>query len=316
MKKVVFIISLSLFSIFSYSQESETVYNFLRLPTSAHVAALGGDIITLSDDDATMIFHNPALISNTSDKSIVLNYMTYMEGTKTASAAFVKAFSERGTWGAMAQYMDYGEMKQTTADNIQTGTFSAKDIMIGGSMSYLLSEKISGGISAKFISSSIAGYNSMGVGVDLGINYYDSNKDLSLSIVAKNLGGQVKAYEDDFEKLPFDLQIGATKRLLNSPFRLSAAFTRLHDWKGPFKNHLQVGADLMLGETIYIAGGYNFRRNDEMAVENADEGTKSSHGAGLSFGAGLQLERFKLNLAYAKYHVSASSLMINVGYIL
>lgn len=314
MKKVVFTISLSLFSVFSFSQESETIYNFLRLPTSAHVAALGGDIISLCDDDATMIFHNPSLIGNVSDKSIALNYMTYMEGTKSASAAFVKAFSERGTWGAMAQYMDYGEMKQTTADNIQTGTFSAKDIMIGGSMAYILSEKMVGGISAKFISSSIAGYSSIGVGVDLGVNYYDSTSNLSVSLVAKNLGGQVKAYEDDFEKMPFDLQIGATKRLLNSPFRLSAAFTRLHDWKGPLINHLQVGADLMIGESIYLAGGYNFRRSDEMSVENAEDGTKSSHGAGLSLGAGLQLERFKLNMSYAKYHVSASSLMINVGY--
>lgn len=313
MKKVVFIIYLSLLAGISHGQESETVYNFLRLPTSAHVAALGGDIITLADDDANMIFHNPALISNVSDKSITLNYMTYMEGCKTASAAFVKAAGAKSTWGVMAQYMDYGDIKQTTSDNIHIGTFSAKDIMVGGTFSYLLSEKISGGVSAKFISSSIAGYNSLGVGVDLGLNYYDSEHDLSLSLVAKNLGGQIKAYEDDFEKIPFDLQLGVSKQILQSPFRLSAAFTRLHDWDGSLKNHLQLGVDLQLGNTIYIAGGYNFRRVDEMSITDTTENNDSSHGAGLSFGAGLQLERFKLNVAYAKYHVSASSLMINLG---
>jgi hypothetical protein len=42
----------------------------------------------------------------------------------------------------------------------------------------------------------------------------------------------------------------------------------------------------------------------------------SAHGAGLSIGGGLQLQRFKLHLAYAKYHVSASSLLINVAYSL
>lgn len=316
MKKVVFIIYLSLLAAISHGQESETVYNFLRLPASAHAAALGGDIISLPEDDANMIFHNPALISNVSDKSITLNYMTYMEGCKTASAAFVKAVGDKGTWGVMAQYMDYGDMKQTTPDNIQTGTFSAKDIMIGGTFSYLLSEKICGGVSAKFISSSIAGYNSLGVGVDLGLNYYDTDLDLSLSLVAKNLGGQIKAYEDEFEKIPFDLQLGVSKQILQSPFRLSAAFTRLHDWKGPFKNHLQLGIDLKLGNTIYIAGGYNFRRADEMTIADSVEDTESNHGAGLSFGAGIQLERFKLNVAYAKYHVSAPSLMINLGYTL
>lgn len=316
MKKVVFIIFFSLLAGISHGQESETVYNFLRLPASAHVAALGGDIITLPDDDANMIFHNPALISNVSDKSITLNYMTYMEGCNTASAAFVKAAGNKGTWGVMAQYMDYGDIKHTTEDNTQVGTFSAKDIMIGGTFSYLLSEKICGGVSAKFISSSIAGYNSLGVGVDLGLNYYDTDRDFSVSVVAKNLGGQIKAYEDDFEKIPFDLQLGVSKQILQSPFRLSAAFTRLHDWDGPFINHLQLGADLHIGNTIYIAGGYNFRRNDEMSISDTVEDTDSSHGAGLSFGAGLQLERFKLNVAYAKYHVSSSSLMINIGYTL
>jgi hypothetical protein len=43
---------------------------------------------------------------------------------------------------------------------------------------------------------------------------------------------------------------------------------------------------------------------------------ESSHGAGLSFGGGLQLERFKLHVAYGKYHVSSTSLLFNLSYIL
>ena len=79
-----------IFSLSAFSQESTTSYNFLRLPVSAHVAAVGGDNITLTDDDPALIFHNPALINGVSDKSINLNFMTYMEGAKTASAAFMK----------------------------------------------------------------------------------------------------------------------------------------------------------------------------------------------------------------------------------
>ena len=85
MKKVVFTLFLLLLLDEISAQESQTDYNFLRLPVSAHVAALGGDNISIDDDDPTVIFHNPALISNVTDKSINLNYMTYMEGTKTAS---------------------------------------------------------------------------------------------------------------------------------------------------------------------------------------------------------------------------------------
>ena len=89
------------------AQESQEVYTFLRLPVSVHAAALGGDNISISDDDASLVFHNPALISNVSDRTLNLNYMTYMEGVKTASAAFLKGWGARATWAVCAQYMDY-----------------------------------------------------------------------------------------------------------------------------------------------------------------------------------------------------------------
>lgn len=296
------------------AQESQEVYSFLRLPVSAHVAALGGDNITLTDDDPTVIFHNPALINGVSDKSINLNFMTYMEGAKTASASFVKALKERATWGVSAQYMDYGSIKETTVDNIQTGTFSAKDIALSGSFAYMLGNNISGGISARFISSSIGSYSSAAVSFDLGLNYIHEEKGWSVSAVAKNLGGQIKAYDDDFERIPIDLLLGVSKRFINSPLRLHATLNRLNNWDEGFNKHLAVGGDLLFGETIWVGVGYNFRRSSEMKLSDGE--SESNHGAGFSIGGGLQLERFKLQVAYAKYHVSASSLLINATYTL
>lgn len=314
MKKVVFTLIGILFALLSSAQESQEVYTFLRLPVSAHAAALGGDNITISDDDPTMIFHNPALISNTSDKSINLNFMTYMEGSKSASASFIKAWGERATWGVSAQYMDYGSMKETTIDNIEVGTFSAKDIAIAGTFAYLLGNRWSGGITLRVISSSIAGYNSMAIATDLGLNYLDDERGWSISAVAKNLGGQVKAFQDTYEKIPFDLQVGVSKEFNAAPLRFSATFSRLNRWDTSFIQHLAVGADVFIGESVYIAAGYNFRRREEMKINEGD--SSSSHGAGLSIGAGLTLKRFKLGIAYAKYHVSASSLLINATYSL
>ena len=314
MKKVVFALFGILFTLMMKAQESQEVFTFLRLPVSAHVAALGGDNVTIDDDDPTLIFHNPALICNTADKSINLNFMTYMEGAKTASASFIKAWGERATWGASAQYMNYGSMKEMTPDNIELGDFSAKDIAVAGTFAYLLSNRWSGGVTLRFVSSSIAGYNSIGIASDLGLNYFDEERGWSLSAVAKNLGGQVKAYQDEYEKIPLDLLIGVSKRLNAAPIRFSATFSRLNRWDTSFIQHVALGVDVFIGENIYIAGGYNFRRRDEMKVSDGDG--SSSHGAGLSVGAGLSLKRFKLNVAYAKYHVSASSILINATYSL
>ena len=306
---------MALFVLFSYeieAQESKTVYNFLRLPVSAHAAALGGENISIDDDDPTLVFHNPALASNVADRSLNLNYMTYMEGVKVASASFVKAFRERATWALEAHYVDYGTMKHTTVDNEVLGDVSAKDIAVGGTFTYTLSDKIAGGITAKFVSSSLAGYNSIGVAVDLGVNYLNPDLGLSLSAVARNLGGQLKAYEDDFEKLPFDLQLGVSKRLGESPLRFSVTMTRLHDWDDKFINHFIFGAEAFLSDNIWLGGGINPRRSDDMKISDGE--SESSHGAGFSLGGGLQLDRFKLQVAYGKYHVSASSLIINVTY--
>ena len=314
MKKGVFVVIFVLTAIILRAQESQEAYSFLRLPISAHVAALGGDNITINDDDPTLIFHNPALIAGVTDKSLNLNYMTYMEGCKTASASFVKAYKERATWGVSAQYMDYGKMKQTTVENIDQGEFSAKDIALAGTFTYLLGNKVSGGITARFISSTIGSYSSAAVAIDLGINYLNEETGLSLSAVAKNLGGQVKAYHDEFERIPLDLQIGITKRLIGSPLRLSATLTRLNNWDQGLIKHLAIGGDLLLGSQFYVSAGYNFRRSSEMKI-NDSEGD-SNHGAGVSLGGGIQLQRFKLNVGYAKYHVSASSLLINVTYSL
>lgn len=314
MKKAIIVILTLIACQHIVAQESRSAYNFLRLPVSAHAAALGGDNITIIDDDQMLIFSNPALLASVSDKTISLSYMNYMAGTSMAGAAFNRVVKEKASWAASAQYIGYGTMKQTGTDGTQLGEFSAKDIAVAGYFSYMLSERIVGGITAKFVTSYIGNYSSIGMGVDLGLNYYDPDHDWSVSLVGKNLGGQLKAYDDEYDPMPIDIQLGVSKRFAHTPFRVSATLVDLSHWNYKFTNHLVVGIDAALSESIWLGAGYNFRRASEMNIDDADGG--GTHGAGLSFGAGLNLQRFKLNIAYGKYHVSSTSLMLNVGYTL
>ena len=311
MKRAVFAAVLAFFALLAEAQESQTAFNFLRLPVSAHAAALGGDNISIVGNDLSMLFHNPALINNVADRTIDLNMMTYMEGAFTASASFARIAGERSTWAASAQLMSYGSMREMTAEGTQTGEFSAKDIALSGAYAYALTDKITGGVNAKFVASYIGQYNSLAAAVDLGLNYFDDATEWSVSAVARNLGGQLSAYEDDFERMPLDVQLGVTKRLIGSPLRLSATLVRLNDWLYGIGKHLVVGADLLLTPQFYLSAGYNTMRASEMKIAETDG--SSAHGAGLSLGGGLLLERFQLNVAYARYHVSSSSLVINLS---
>lgn len=316
MKKVIFCLFFTLISVLTWAQDSQTGYNFLRLPVSAHAAALGSDNISIIEDDPSLMFHNPALLSSVSDKSLNLNYMNYMEGANAASASFSKIVKEKATIGVMAQFLDYGKMKEVDEHNVQTGEFSAKDIAIAGALSYQLGTNIVGGITARLITSYIGDYNAFAMGVDLGVNYYDPEKEWSVSATVKNLGGELDAFEEEYNKLPLDLQIGASKRLIGSPLRLSATLVDMNHLDKKFIHHLVAGADIILSPQIYVAIGYNFRRASEMKIVSNDEERGSSHWAGLSLGGGVQLDRFKLNVAYGKYHVSSHSLLVNVSYSL
>ena len=313
MKKCVFTLFLGLFSTILQAQDSQTEYNFLRLPISAHAAALGGDNITIIEDDPSLMFSNPALAASVSDMTVGLSYMNYMKGANYMGASFTKAMSDKATLAGGIQYMNYGKMKEVDENNVQLGEFNASEIAVEAIFSYELAKNLVGGITGRFITSYIGSYNSIAVGVDLGLNWYDPEREWSVSAVAKNLGGQVKAYDDNFGKMPFDLQLGVSKTFAALPVRVSATLVDLTHFNYRFINHLNLGAEVLLSESLWIGGGYNFRRANDMKIGVGDD--ESSHGAGFSFGGGINLERFKLNLSYGKYHAASSSIMVNLAYV-
>lgn len=306
----------------AYAQESNSVFNFMELPVSAHATALGGHSISLIEDDATLAFANPALLTSVSDKTIDLNYMTYMQGCHAGSAAFVKILGKRSTMGVTAQFVNYGSMDETTVENIVTGSFSPMDLAVSGMYAYNLSERWAGGATGKFIYSHYGSFSSIALAVDLGLNYYKDETDFSFSLVARNLGGQIKAFGDTHEKLPYSLQVGFTKGFNHAPFRVSATLIDLTHWSSDYYfttgddpskgrillNHIALGVDYLPTDYLYVSLGYNFRKANEMKAAG------SSHAAGLCAGAGIRLSRFGFGIAYAQYHASAPSLVFNAAY--
>ncbi len=305
------------------AQGGESAFNFLRLPYSSRVAALGGRNISVIDDDISLSMHNPALLINATDKTLDLSFMTYMSGSKVAGAAFNKTFGERSAGAVAARYVDYGKFDGYTPDNIFTGTFRAMDIELDFIYCYLLSERWSGGVAGKFIYSQYESLSSLAIGVDLGLNYYDPDHDFSASLTFKNLGGQVMTFEEKHEIMPIDIQLGLTKRLAHAPILLSATLTDLHRWKSThFYNtdgskdnfgelllkHITLGADILIGDNFYASVGYNYRMSRELSTGKGL--------AGFSLGAGLHINKVKFSASYSKLHISSSSLLFNIAYSL
>ena len=292
------------------AQSGQSAYEYLHIPVSAHSAALGGSNISIGEDDITLMYENPALLSNVSDLTLNFDFTSFIAGTKKLSLGFARQLGNRGTWAVGAQYLSYGSMTETDKTGAEIGNFSASDLALQGSYCYMLSDYWSGGVTARMLYSKYADYSAFALGVDLGINYYNDEAGTSLSLAARNLGRQVKALYEERENLPFCLGLAWSQTLRNAPLRLSLTFDDLTHWKDiNFIQHCFIGVDIFPSGNTWVAVGYNFRRSHEMRLES------SRQWAGFSIGAGLGTKRLKLGLAYGKYHIAASSLVANISYI-
>ena len=306
-----------------HAQDAGATFQFLRLPSSSHAAALGGDNTSIIEDDLTLAFHNPALLTNATGGTLSLNYMSYLQRTHVASAAYNMYIGNRSELAFGAHYLNFGSMKNTDAEGNIIGNFSAKDMALMTAYCFDFTDRLTGGVTGKFIYSNYEQVYSLALGVDLGLNYYNPDIMLSASLVARNLGGQVKTFDGTQEPIPFNLLAGVSKEFAYAPIRLSLTLTDLDKWKTEdFYNssdnswgdillkHFIIGADIFPTHNTYLSVGYNFLLRSELK-NNAKRSLE-----GFSIGAGLQLHSIKVGVSYGKYHVSASSLMMNFAIVL
>ena len=312
------------------AQDGSTAYNFLNVTSSAKIYGLGGVNISLVDDDITVIDQNPALLGPEMSNMVALNYMRYIGGSNFAGLRYGHSAGEHGAWAALIQYFGYGSMKETLPDGSIVGSFSPKDVSFGGSYSHDITDRLRGGIDMKLLYSGYADYTAFAIATDLGINYYDPDRDMSLSLVVANLGGQVKRFNDTYDRLPFDVRLGWSQALGSLPLRLSVTAWNLTKWHLPYVDagdgsdssqwetkdkfmsnlfrHLVFGIDLISSPNYCISLGYNYKTRTDMSTYTR------SFISGFSLGAGLKVSNFGLGLAFAQPHNGATTLMFNISY--
>lgn len=305
------------------AQSLRSSFEFLRLPVSAHSSSLGGHVVSAPDHNPSQFMSNPALLSFADTRMIGLNAMSWLSGTVVAGAQFCSGMGDKGHYAFNARYIDYGKSVSTTADGTVTGSFNSKDMAVGVSCSYILADGLSGGVTGNMICSHYASMTSMAVGVDLGLHYSVPGDEVFIGLAAMNLGGQVKAFENEFQKMPFDLCAGVTWKLSHAPIRLTLSMDNLTHWdKSDFhfaasdntgfgeilKRHMSFGADWMLTDRFYVAAGCNLRNRAELS----GDGNRSL--TGFSLGTGLRLSKLSFDLSIGKYQVSQSSLICNFAF--
>lgn len=256
--------------------------------------------------------------------------MNYISDINVGSAVFTKAFKDKGAWGVGASFFSFGKVDEYSAENIYLGEASAKDISVQGFFAYDLSERWRGGVSLKFLYSTLADYTSIGLGVDAGLSYYDSDKKFSFGFALKNIGAQLKPYYEERQRMPWDIQAGISKQMKHAPLRFSLTAMYLNRWKFDYVDevrtddsaeekdgdnflqtllkHFVVGVDFVPSDNFWVGIGFNPKTRMDMKLTGGGTGL-----AGFSAGAGIRIKMFDVGASVAQYHPSALSLMISVS---
>lgn len=312
------------------AQNGSTAYNFLNISSSAKIYGLGGVNISLVDDDVSTIDQNPALLGPEMSNMLGMNYMHYVGGSNFAGARYAHSAGEHAGWSAAIQYFGYGSIKETTADGTIIGSFSPKDVSFSGMYSHDITDRLRGGIAVKAIYSSYAEFSAFALATDLGVNYYDADRDLSLSLVVANLGGQVKRFNETHDRLPFDVRLGWSQSFGSFPLRFSITAWNLTKWHLPYTDtgdgsesaqpqekdkfmsnlfrHLVFGIDLISSPNYYISLGYNYKTRTDMSTY------KRNMLSGFTLGGGIKVKSFGISLAFAQPHTGATTFMFNLSY--
>ena len=329
MIKTKFYCFLILLSTLSYSQiGGKSVYQFLNLVTSPRQAALGGKTITIYDYDVNQANFNPATINPEMHNRLALNYGSYFGAATYGTASYAYTVDRRvQTFQAGVNYVNYGNIDGYDENGTATASFTGSEIALNFGYSYNIPHTdIHIGASGKLISSTLETYTSFGGAIDLGGLYIDEVNDVNYALVIRNIGTQFTTYNGTNEKLPLEIMVGISQQVENVPLRWHLTLENLQQWNIAFSNpnravnsldggsseekvsfvnnalrHVIIGAELFPTKSFNVRLGYNFRRGEELRLE------EQRNFSGISLGFGLKMGRLKFDYSYSRYTLAANT---------
>lgn len=306
----------------------ETTYQFLNLVSSPRQAALGGKVLTNVDYDVTQALFNPATINQDMDNQLAVNYVSYLGGIGYGSASYAYTIDRRTqTFHAGITYINYGDFEGYDENGNQTGTFTGNEaaLSLGYALQLGYSDFYFGG-NLKLITSKLEQYSSFGVATDLGLLYVNDGIDFNAALVVRNFGTQITTYAGQNEPLPFEVDFGMSQRLENVPIRWHVTLENLQEWPiarpnparetsdlggnqssekigflGQVIRHTILGAELFPEKGFNIRLGYNFRRGEELRIN------EQRNFSGISAGFSIKLNKMRFSYTHAKYTSAANS---------
>lgn len=311
----------------------DNVYEFLNVPVGARVGALGGDAIAIKDNDPNIALNNPSILSPEMHSMVSLTYMNYFADINYGFFSYTSHFNKLGTFSGGVKYINYGRFLETDDGGNELGEFTAGEYAFVLGWGKNIDTNFSVGANLKPVYSSLYTYKSIGLLADISGTYYNPKREFVTSILIKNIGRQLTTYieEGEREPVPFEVQLGISKKLKHLPLRLSLNLNQLQDWNIAYNDstyltnsnkklsdeekaernkismfnemfrHATIGAELMPSKSFSLRFGFNYKRRAELSLQ------QKPGLVGFSWGVGVRIKKFHLSYGSARYHLAGSS---------
>ena len=312
------------------------IYEFLNLPSSARITALGSEMVPVRDDDLALAYANPATLNPSMHRQLSFNHNFHFAGISNGYAAYGHYIPKlSATFHAGMQYISYGDFDLTDEFGNTNGTFGASEYAFSLGAGKEVYERMSVGANLKVVSSTFESYNSYGLVGDLSALYHDTARLFNASLLFKNIGGQLTPYRDgNKENSPFEIQLAISKQLKYLPFRVGIVMTHLERWNISYDDpnseedvlilggdleggdgskktsavdnlfrHLVFSGEFLLGkrENLRIRFAYNHFRKSELSVDSYRSLS------GFSVGLGMKISKFRIEFGRAFYHLAGGA---------
>lgn len=307
----------------AFERVGQSGWQFLHLPTVARNAALADVRSSLTHNDASAVFTNPAKLVDISNVDASFTKINYVADISYMTAAVAKDFGNWGVFGIHFASLDAGDMYRTenifnkdlgvTERSGDLETFTAGDLLVGLSYARSVTDRLSIGGNFSYIQEKLDQTKVENFNVDFGLFFRTGFRSLNLSMVARNFGpdtefaGFTELYGvPQNVRMPLDFRLGVSYDLIKnnngSPHKLSSYLEGVHPNDGPERIHAALEYTFL--DIFSLRGGYKFNYDEQ----------------GLTVGAGLNFDMSgitgRIDYAYLDYGRLASVHLFTIGFAL
>lgn len=312
-------------------------FSLMSVPYSSQAIGMGGSAMTMQGGELSNGLENPCLLDSSDKRKVDLQFMRYLAQAKGLQAFYVDRIDScRIQYGIGIKSLGYGEIPRYDAAGTELGTFHANDFLLQGVANRKLDSALTVGVGYKVALSQYDNQKAGAMAWDLSASYRLPKSRLLFTAMAKNIGFPIAKNASSLQmKVPFDLQVGLSKKPRNAPFTYSVVYRSVQKWNiqdgysstavtvdpitgeavgkkkwnwgDQMMRHLVTGVDFKMGSALHFYLGYNYTKRVELK-------TTSPGLTGISWGTSILLKRWQIHYGGARWHNASTLHTIGIAF--